>query len=88
MSSESTFRLLFTILFVALFAMRFFFMIKVTRAGGRITPDDKAIEREGGRGYFIIRVIVFIALIAFLVMYFAGAKWIDAFLFPLPDWLR
>ena len=88
MTSETTFRLLFAILFLALFAMRVYFMLKVKRAGGRITPDDKAIEREGGRGYFIVRVIVFMALMAFLVMYFTGAPWIDAFLFPLPPWSR
>ena len=51
-------------------------------------PDDAAIKREGGRGVFILRVILFFALIAFLVMYTLGAKWIDAFRFPLPGWLR
>jgi protein-S-isoprenylcysteine O-methyltransferase Ste14 len=71
-----------------LLAMRVFFMIRVRRSGGRITPDEKAIQREGGKGYFIFRVVIFFALIAFLVMYFAGMKWIDAFSFPLPDWLR
>ncbi len=51
-------------------------------------PDESAIKREGGRGVFILRVILFCALIAFLVMYILGADWIDAFRFPLPDWLR
>lgn len=88
MTSETTFRLLFAILFLALFAMRVYFMLKIKRSGGRITPDNKAIEREGGRGYFIARVVIFLALMAFLVMYFAGAKWINAFLFPFPTWLR
>jgi protein-S-isoprenylcysteine O-methyltransferase Ste14 len=31
---------------------------------------------------------MFLALVAFLVMYLAGAVWINAFLFPLPGWLR
>ena len=47
-----------------------------------------AIQREGGRGALIVRVIAFFALMAFLVMYILGVKWIDAFLFPLPAWLR
>lgn len=88
MFPETTFRFVFFILFMLLFAMRIYFMIRVRRSGGHILPDDKAIEREGGRGYFIVRVIIFAALIAFLVMYFAGAKWIDAFRYPLPAWLR
>ena len=32
--------------------------------------------------------LVFFALIVFLVMYFAGAGWINAFSFSLPPWLR
>jgi len=88
MTTESVFRLAFGILLAALFAMRFYYMFKVRRSGGRLTPDQKAVEREGGRGVFIARVVAFFALIAFLVMYLLGAKWIDTFLFPLPDWLR
>ena len=88
MIAETTFRWAFLILLVMLFAMRFYFMIKVRRSGGRIMPDDGAIKREGGRGVFIFRVIIFFALILFLVMYFLGANWIDVFSFPLPGWLR
>lgn len=82
------FRIAFFVLFMILLAMRIYFMMRVRRSGGRIMPDDKAIEREGGRGYYIVRLVVFFALIAFLVMYFAGAGWIDGFSFPLPGWLR
>ncbi len=88
MTTESTFRLAFVILLVALFAMRFYFMIKVRRSGGRLTPDKKAVEREGGRGTLIVRVAAFFALIAFLVMYIIGMAWINLFSFPLPVWLR
>ena len=88
MVSETIYRLAFFILFILLLAMRVYFMIRIRRSGGRILPDGKAIEREGGRGYFVFRVIIFVALIVFLVMYFAGAKWTNAFLFPLPAWLR
>ena len=82
------YRAAFFILFMLLLAMRIYFMVKVRRSGGRILPDEKAIQREGGQGYFIFRVVIFFVLIAFLVMYFAGAGWIDAFSFPLPVWLR
>ena len=63
-------------------------MIKVRRSGGRLTPDEQSIQREGGRAVFIIRVVGFFALLAFLGMYLAGMKWIDALRFPLPGWLR
>ncbi len=86
--TETTFRIAFLVLFLALLMMRVYFMVQVRRSGGRITPDKDAIQREGGRGVFVFRVIMFFALIAFLVMYFLGAKWIDAFRFPLPGWLR
>jgi protein-S-isoprenylcysteine O-methyltransferase Ste14 len=86
--TETIFRIAFLVLFLALIVMRVYFMIKVRRSGGRIMPDEGAIKREGGRGVFVFRVILFFALIAFLVMYFLGAKWIDAFRFPLPAWLR
>jgi len=88
MTSESIYRLAFFILFILLAAMRVYFMVKVRHAGGRIIPDEQAVAREGGRGVFVIRVISFFALMAFLVMYIIGAKWIDAFRFPLPAWLR
>lgn len=88
MTTEIIYRLAFFILFILLLAMRVYFVIRVRRSGGRILPDDKAIEREGGRGYFLVRVIIFVALIAFLVMYFIGMRWIDTFSFPLPTWLR
>ena len=88
MTTEPTFRLAFAILLAALLAMRVYFMIKVRRSGGHLIPNDQAVAREGGRGVLVLRVIVFFALMTFLVLYFLGAKWIDAFLFPLPAWLR
>jgi protein-S-isoprenylcysteine O-methyltransferase Ste14 len=33
-------------------------------------------------------MLLFVALMAFLAMYFLGAAWIDRFSFPLPSWLR
>ena len=88
MTTELTFRVMFVILLVVLLVMRSYFMIKVRRAGERLMPDDQAVAREGGRGVFIIRVMVFVLLIVFLAMYIIGMKWIEAFSFPLPVWLR
>ena len=88
MTTGLTFRLAFVILLVALLAMRFYFMIKVRRSGGRLTPNKDAIAREGGRGVLLFRVAVFFLLVAFLVMYIIGMSWIDRFSFPLPDGLR
>ncbi len=88
MIAESTFRMMFVILLGALFAMRFYFMIKVRRSGGRLTPNQKAVEREGGRGILFIRIAVFFLLMAFLAMYIIGMAWIDLFSFPLPVWLH
>jgi protein-S-isoprenylcysteine O-methyltransferase Ste14 len=88
MTTEPVFRLAFLILLAALIAMRVYFMIKVRRSGGRIMPDAQAVRREGSGGFFIFRVVAFCALMAFLVMYFLGAAWIEAFSFPLPAWLR
>ena len=88
MTSETVYRLAFFVLLFALFAMRVYFMIKVRRADGRVMPDDQAVVREGGSSVFILRIVLFFTLIAFLVRYFLGATWIDAFLFPLPGWLR
>lgn len=88
MTTETIYRIAFFVLLMALFVMRVYFMLKVKHSGGRIMPDKKAVAREGGRGIFIFRMVVFFALMAFLVMYLAGAGWIDTFLFQLPAWLR
>ena len=88
MTSETSFRIAFIILLVLLLTMRVYFMIKLKLSGGRLMPDEKAAAREGGRGFLLFRMVLFIALLAFLGMYIAGLTWIDFFRFGLPDWLR
>ena len=88
MTSESIYRVAFLVLLVALLAMRAYFVIKVRRSGGRLMPDEQAIQREGGQGVLILRMVGFFALLAFLVMYLDSAAWIDAVSLPLPAWLR
>jgi protein-S-isoprenylcysteine O-methyltransferase Ste14 len=86
-NEEIIFRLLFWLLMAGLLAMRVYFMVQVRRAGERLLPDHKAVEREG-RGLFILRVALFCILIAFLVSYALYLPWIAALSFPLPGWLR
>lgn len=88
MISESVYRTAFLVLLVALLVMRFYFMVKVRRSGGRIMPDEGAVQREGGRGVLIFRMLMFLTLIVFLGMYLAGVIWLEEFSFPLPGWLR
>ena len=88
MAHESIFRIAFVILLAALFAMRFYFMYRVRRSGGRLMPDRAAAEREGGPGMLVARIILFFLMLAFLTMYLIGMAWVDLFLFPLPGWLR
>ena len=88
MATEAVYRFAFLILFILLLTMRVYFMVRVRRSGGRLMPDEAAIQREGSRGAYILRVILFFALMIFLVMYFLGAKWVELFSFSCPGWLR
>jgi protein-S-isoprenylcysteine O-methyltransferase Ste14 len=88
MTTGTVFRYAFLVLLLMLLAMRVYFMIRVRCSGGRIMPDEGAIQREGGGGIFLLRVAAFLALNIFLVMYFLGAKCLNLFSFTLPGWLR
>jgi protein-S-isoprenylcysteine O-methyltransferase Ste14 len=90
MDSETVYRLAFLALLMALAAMRAYFMVKVRRSGGRITPDEQAVKREGGGGVLITRVVLFFALIAFLVGISSERTGRGAFLARLAalDWLH
>ena len=85
MTTESTCRLAFGILLATLSAMWLDFMLEVLRSGGRLTPDQKAVQREGGRGMQILRMALSLLLLAFLVMYILDLAWIDPFSFPLSN---
>ena len=87
MTTESIFRVAFWVLFAGVLVMRIAFAIRVRRAGERVMPDQEAVEREG-RVMFAFRVVLFFALIAWLVLYTVNPPWMAALSIPLPDWLR
>jgi protein-S-isoprenylcysteine O-methyltransferase Ste14 len=87
MSTETIFRLAFWVLLAGVFVMRIFFTIQVRRAGERVMPDHRAIERER-RGLFVVRVILGIALFAWLILYSSNPPWMKILSVPVPTWLR
>ncbi len=87
MTAESIFRVAFWILFAGVFVMRIYFALRVRGAGERVMPDREAIEREG-RGMFAIRVVMFLLLLGWLVLYAIYPAWLGVLSVPFPGWLR
>jgi protein-S-isoprenylcysteine O-methyltransferase Ste14 len=87
MDTETLFRILFWILLGGVLVMRVYFSMLVRRSGERLLPDQEAVEREG-RGAFAFRVVGFLFILAWLVLYALNPSWMQALAIPLPDWLR
>ena len=87
MTTESTFRIAFWVLFGGILVMRGYFSFRVRQAGERLMPDREAIEREG-RGMFAVRVVAFLLMLALLALYALNSPWIGALSISLPGWLR
>lgn len=87
MTPESTFRILFWILFGSVVVMRFYFIFQVGTANEQVLPDKKAIEHEG-KGLFAFRLASWFAMIAVLVSYALNLSWLDRLHIVFPDWLR
>jgi protein-S-isoprenylcysteine O-methyltransferase Ste14 len=87
MTTESTFRVAFWVLFAGVIVMRIYFTLKVRQAGERVMPDHEAVEREG-RGMFAVRVVMFFVLLGWLVLYAINPTWMGVLSVPFPDWLR
>jgi len=87
MTTAITFRMLFLVLLFGVMGMRIYFMLRVRQAGERVMPDSQAIQREG-RAVFAARVVLFILLMAFMVLYILNVAWIGALSLPFPGWLR
>lgn len=87
MTPESIFRIAFWTLFAGVFVMRVYFALQVRRAGERVMPDREAVQREG-RGAFALRVVLFLLLVGWLVLYAINPPWLAVLSVPFPDWLR
>jgi protein-S-isoprenylcysteine O-methyltransferase Ste14 len=87
MTTESSFRVAFWVLFAGVFVMRIYFTLKVRRAGERVMPDHAAVELEG-HGMFAARVILFVILLGWLVLYAIYPTWMRVLSVPFPAWLR
>ncbi len=63
------------------------FAARIQRAGERFGAYRSAIERQGW-GYIVARVIRYLALVIFLVLYVINPPWFGMLLLPFPEWLR
>lgn len=87
MTTESTFRIAFWVLFAGVFIMRVYFALRVRQAGERVMPDREAVKREGW-GMFAVRVVMFFLLLGWLALYAIHPTWLGVLSVPFPDWLR
>ena len=87
MTSESTFHVLFWVLFGGVLLMRLYFIFRVRESGERVMPDKKAIEHEG-KALFTFRLASWFLMIAILISYALNLSWLEAFRIAFPDWLR
>jgi protein-S-isoprenylcysteine O-methyltransferase Ste14 len=87
MATEAVFRIALWALFFGVLVMRVSFAVRVRRAGERLMPDRRAIEREGPV-MFAARVLLFFLLLAWLALYAIDPAWIGVLSIPLPGWLR
>ena len=87
MSSETIFHIGFWLLLGGILAMRVYFSIRVHQSGGRIAPDREAVRREG-LPMFLARVIAGFVLLAVLILYGFGSRWIRPLAVRIPDGLR
>jgi protein-S-isoprenylcysteine O-methyltransferase Ste14 len=87
MATESIFRTAFWVLLGGVLVMRAYFALRVRRAKERVMPDRQAIESEG-RLMFAARVVLFLILIAWLVLYTISPPWMGLPAIPLSGWIR
>ncbi len=87
MTPESTFRILFWVLFGGVLLMRVYFIAQMRRLGQAVMPDQKAVEIEGRR-LFAFRLASWFLMIALLVSYALNLSWLETFRIAFPDWLR
>jgi protein-S-isoprenylcysteine O-methyltransferase Ste14 len=88
MGSERIFRAIFFVLFVAVVAVRAYYGWKIRRTGeSSWSVKDEAVEREG-RWSILLRLVLFLYMLAAVVLYAINSAWLTAFAIPLPTWSR
>ena len=87
MNEDQSFRIACWILFGALVVIRVISSIRVRQSEERLLPDRKAIKHEG-KAIFILRVMGFLCLMAFLIEYALNASWMVKISISFPRWLR
>ena len=87
MGSENCFRIILLGLWVSLFSIRSYYAARLHLAGDRVAVRKKTAERESPWSV-MLRLMVFLLLIASLVIYAVKPTWMRWFILPLPSWLR
>ncbi len=88
MNENTTFKLLFLVLFILVLIVRAYFGIKQRRRGqSSYSVSEEAVAREG-RWSLLLRPVGFLFMLGLIVLYFiepSGSEWL---FLPLPLWLR
>jgi protein-S-isoprenylcysteine O-methyltransferase Ste14 len=85
---EQAFKVGFFALFLAVMATRAYYGWKIRRAGrSSWAVEEEAVQREG-RWSVLLRLILFLYMLAVVALYALNPAWMGACTLPLPDWSR
>lgn len=88
MDTEQIFRVIFFVLFIAVMAVRAYYGWKIRRTDeSSWFVENEAVEREG-RWSILLRLVLFLYMLAAVVLYAINPAWLGAFAIPLPAWSR
>lgn len=87
LDNEAVFRIILLGLWVSLFCIRSYYAARLHLAGDRVAVRKETAERESPRSA-MLRLMVFLLLVAGLVIYAVKPMWMRWFILPLPSWLR
>lgn len=88
MDTERTFWVIFFVLFITVMAVRAYYGWKIRRTDeSSWFVENEAVEREG-RWSIVLRLVLFLYMLAVVVLYAINPAWLGAFAIPLPAWSR
>ena len=87
MSTWTSFRSVFWIIFAGMILLQAYYSYQDRSAVKHLASECTAVKHEG-RGCAITRAIRSLTLIVFLALYAFIPPWIDLFAVPFPDWIR